>query len=213
MAMPRRSRTPFAARTEPALSGTGAPDDRVDRAALLGWLTLSRTGALAPGADVVATSRAWFDELRLAGPLAAGLREAGLDEGAAWAVADRVRVLLALPRPSEITGPAATADARLLERWLANDVVRTAIGVNTWEGVEWLDRDRFATMLGWAVRLDAIEGVAPRRGPGLVERMTTAADAAGYDVARLRSALAVKPSARGSTTSGRLPRRKPSKPG
>ena len=31
------------------------------------------------------------------------------------------------------------------------------MGLNTWEGVEWLDRERFANLLRWAVRLDAIE--------------------------------------------------------
>ena len=80
------------------------------------------------GADVAATSRAWYDELRLPGALAAGLREAGLDEGEAWTVADQVRVLLALPRPSELRGPARTADARLLDRWLADDAVRRRSG-------------------------------------------------------------------------------------
>ena len=120
-------------------------------------------GELAPAGDVAATSRAWYDELRLSGALAAGLREAGLDEGEAWTVADQVRVLLSLPRPSGSRGPARTADARLLERWLASDVVRTAIGVNTWEGVEWLDRDRFAAQLEWARRLDAIEAPTRRR--------------------------------------------------
>ena len=39
---------------------------RLDRATLLAWLALSRTGALAPGADVGATSLAWYDDLRLA---------------------------------------------------------------------------------------------------------------------------------------------------
>ena len=137
-----------------------APTLPADRATLLGWLALSRTGELAPGADVAATSRAWFDELRLIAPLAAGYRTAGLDEGEAWAVAGRVRVLLRLPRPSSIRGPKRAADARLLDAWLADDAVRAAIGVNTWEGVEWLDRDRFAEMLGWASRLDAIEADA-----------------------------------------------------
>ena len=78
--------------------------------------------------------------------------------------ADLVRVLLALPRPSALRGAARTADARLIEQWLARDPVRTAIGLNTWEGVEYLDRDRFVAMLRWAVRLDAIEtGHASRR--------------------------------------------------
>ena len=101
-------------RTERGFS-VAAPTLPADRATLLGWLALSRTGELAPAADVAATSRAWFDELRLIAPLAAGYRTAGLDEGEAWAVADRVRVLLRLPRPSGIRGPKRTADARLLE--------------------------------------------------------------------------------------------------
>ena len=150
-------------RTEHAFGSSAAPDDPKERAALLAWLALGRIGELAPGADVGATSRAWFDELRLAGPLAAGLRETGLEEGEAWAVADLVRVLLALPRPSGLRGAARTKDGRLLEQWLARDPVRTAIGLNTWQGVEYIDRDAFAAMLRWAVRLDAIEDATQGR--------------------------------------------------
>ena len=178
-------------RTERGFS-VAAPTLPADRATLLGWLALSRTGELAPGADVAATSRAWFDELRLIAPLAAGYRTAGLDEGEAWAVAGRVRVLLRLPRPSSIRGPKRTADARLLDAWLADDAVRAAIGVNTWEGVEWLDRDRFAEMLGWASRLDAIEADAAPDA-AWAERLLAAAEAAGYRVDALRAALATAP--------------------
>jgi glycosidase len=187
------------ARTALAFAAVPAVDDRSERAALLAWAALSRVGELAPGADVAATSRAWFDELRLPAVLAAGMREAGLDEGEAWAVADLSRVLLALPRPSALRGSARTADARLLESWLGLAVVRTAMGVNTWQGVEYLDRDAFATMLRWAVRLDTIEAVAtgapaprPARGPDLVARLSTAAEAAGYRVVVLRASLEAK---------------------
>jgi hypothetical protein len=173
--------------------------DRPDRAALLVWLALSRMGELAPGAGVAATSRAWYDELRLPGALATGLHDAGFDEAQAWAIADLVRVLLALPRPSGLGGPARTADARLIDQWLARDAVRTAIGLNTWQGVEYLDRDRFEAMLAWAVRLDAIDaavatasGPGPKRrpGPDLVARLATAAAAADYRVDQLLTLLA-----------------------
>jgi hypothetical protein len=157
--------------------------------------------------------------------LAAGLREVGLDEGEAWATVDLVRVLLSLPRPSGLHGPARTLEARLLDHWLARDVVRTAIGVNTWQGVEYLDRDAFGRMLGWAVRLDAVEagdatatgdrpvarvvaaaGPRPSRQPDLVARMSAAAEAAGYRIDALRTAL--KPAAgRGSQ-----PRARPRRP-
>jgi glycosidase len=157
---------------------------RADRAALLGWLALSRIGSLAPGPDIGATSAAWFDELRLAPVLAVGFRNSGLDEAAAWGAADRVRVLLALPRPSEIRARGAARDARLIERWAGRDPVRAAMGVNTWEGVEWLDRDRFRTMLEWAVRLDAIDA-GRAEDEAVVERLTAAAAAAGYRIDRL----------------------------
>jgi glycosidase len=208
-------------RTELALPVIQELTGRVDRAGLLGWLLLGRTGELAPGADLSATSRAWYDELRLAGALAAGLRSAGLDEAEAWSAAELVRVLLALPRPSSLRGPARTADLRLLDQWLARDAVRTAIGTNTWEGVEYVDRDGFEAMLRWAERLDAIEMADGKRAapdtaarqkptpPGFAARLSAAADAAGYRVDRLRAAVS-PPARRASTaTTSTRSRRRP----
>ena len=180
--------------------------DRLDRATLLAWLALSRTGALAPGADVGATSLAWYDDLRLAPALVAGLHGTGFDEGEAWAIAEQVRVLLALPRPSTIGRPVRTADARLLEAWLANDIVRVAIGVNHWEGVDYLDRDRFAATLRWAVRLDAIEaGEASDDGERLVARLTAAAETAGFQWTACAARSPAKGQRRSPAGSGRRP--------
>jgi hypothetical protein len=159
--------------------------DRVERAELLGWLALSPIGALAPGADVAATSAAWFDELHLAPVLAGGLRSAWLDEGEAWAATDRILALLRLPRPSSVRARGVVArDTRLVERWLADDAIRAAMGVNTWQGVEWLDRDSFLATVRWAVRLDAIESGMPE-DEALVDRLAAAAERAGYRVDRL----------------------------
>ena len=162
--------------------------DRRDRATLLAWLTLTRTGALAPGSDEAATSLAWYDELRLPTALVAGLHDTGFDEGAAWSITDRVRILLALPRPSTIGGSPRTADARLLKAWLRIEAVRVALGINTWEGVEYIDRDRFEAFLGWAVRLDRVESDDPgvvAASVRTVARLSAAAKAAGYQVDRL----------------------------
>jgi glycosidase len=185
-----------------ATYGDAARDlSRADRAGLLGWLVLSRIGELAPGSDVGATSLAWYDELRLAPIVAAGFRSAGLDEAASWAVADLVRVLLALPRPSSIRARGRNADLRLIETWLTRDVVRSAMGLNTWEGVEWLDRDRFVGLLRWATRLDAIES---GRDPDtrMVERLAAAAETAGYRVDALLDALSRPRSGRRITPPG-----------
>ena len=174
-----------------------AVKDPVEAAALRLWTLLSALGALPKGADPAATSRAWYDELRLAPVVAAGLRERGLDEAEAWSVADLVRVLLDLPRPGTLRGAAKTLDNRLLEAWLARDDLRAAIGVNMWEGTDWLDRDRFAAMLRWAARLDAVEAgkAPPTRLPPYVKRLTEAAAASGYRVASLRELLAPTPAA------------------
>jgi hypothetical protein len=162
---------------------------RQDRATLLLYLVLSRSGALAPGADVAATSLAWYDELRLAPVIEDGLRSAGLvDAAVASAVAKDVRGLLALPRPSGLGGRGRHRELRLLDRWLASEPIRVAVGVTTWDGEEWLDRDRFASWLSWAQRLDTIETGAPA-DPAHTSRLLAAAEAAGYRVDRLRAAL------------------------
>ncbi len=169
--------------------------DPVEEAALRLWTLLSALGSLPKGADPAATSRAWYDELRLAPVVAAGLRERGLNEAEAWSVADLVRVLLDLPRPGTLRGAAKTLDTRLLEAWLARDDLRAAIGVNTWEGTDWLDRDRFAAMLRWAARLDAVEAgkAPPTRLPPYIKRLTEGAATAGYRVDRLTELLAPTP--------------------
>jgi hypothetical protein len=167
--------------------------DRHDRAALLAWMAFSHAGALAPGADVAATSLAWYDELRLPSALVGGLHDTGFGEGEAWAVTDQVRVLLALPRPSAMRGTTTVATARLLDAWLALEMTRVAIGLNTWEGAEYIDRDRLRDLLAWAVRLDAIDGVGSRprvSSAGIAARLAESAEESGYRVDRLRAALA-----------------------
>ncbi len=181
--------------------------DRSDRAALLAWLTLSRSGRLAPGADPAATSRAWYDELRMAGPLVSGLHGAGFEEAEAWSIAERVRVLLALPRPATIGGSRRTAPRRLLDAWLDSGAVRTAIGINTWNDVEYVDRDRFVQLLDWAVRLDLVDTLeaetsqagarttsqAVPNGPfpsaAVATRLSVAGERAGWQVERMRAAV------------------------
>ncbi len=182
---------------------------RRDRATLLAWLTLSPAGGLAPGADVAATSLAWYDELRVPAALVAGLHDMGFGEGEAWAVTDDVRVLLAVPRPSGIRGSARVVAGRLLEAWLARETTRVAIGLNTWEGVEYLSRDRLRDLLSWVVRLDAIDAPDERTAAASVRaavRMAEAADAAGYRVDRLRAELS-GPQKASKTPKRRTPRR------
>jgi hypothetical protein len=66
--------------------------------------------------------------------------------------------------------------------------VRQSLGVNTSDGTEWLDRDRLASLLSWALRLDALDTGAPSDS-ALAKRVLQAAEAAAYRVDALRAAL------------------------
>jgi hypothetical protein len=157
---------------------------------LVGWSIFEPLGSLAAGAMIGPTSRAWYDELRLAGVLAGTLRSAGLDEAAAWAAAERVRLLLALPRPSNIGGRSATERARrLVDAWLDHPDVRAFLGVNRWEGVEWFGRDEWRELLDWALLLDAVDEDDPKQlaaASKLIVSLAAAGEASGYRVDRLR---------------------------
>jgi hypothetical protein len=184
------------------------------RVVLAGWSILEAVGKLASGSMVGPTSRAWFDELRLGPVVAGGLRQADgdLDEGAAWSAAERIRTLLALPRPSNVGGKTPGERAhRLVDAWLSHPDVRPFIRVNTWEEVEWFGRHEWRELLDWALLLDAVELEAERaRSPEarstelrdtvkLVLHLAAVGEDAGYRVDRLRAAIAPASGAKKAT--------------
>jgi hypothetical protein len=182
-----------AAAAEPVASGI---EDPSQAAALRVWTLLSPLGSLPAGAAVGPTSRAWYEELRLASVVADALRGRGLDEGAAWWAAERVHTLLDLPLPSSLGGPAATLPARLVDAWLAHPAVRPFIRVNAWDGAEWFHRESWDELLAWVERLERVltpPGERARRPVGraaLLRTLAETAEASGYRVDRLRAALA-----------------------
>ena len=182
-----------------ALQVAGEIGDQSETAALLVWSLLAPLGTLPDGAMVGPTSRAWYEELRLAPVVADALRSRGLDEGVAWWAAERVHTLLDLPLPSMLGGPARTLPLRLVDAWLSHPAVRPFIRVNAWEGAEWFHRESWDELLAWVERLEWILSPEDARLPRPVERsalemaLTDAADVAGYRVDRLREALGAKP--------------------
>ncbi len=172
-----------------------AIEDRSQAAALQVWALLAPLGSLPSGAMAGPTSRAWYEELRLAPVVADALRGRGLDEGAAWWAAERVRMLLDLPLPSSLAGPAETLPLRLVDAWISHPAVRPFIRVNAWDGVEWFHRESWDELLVWTDRLEwvlATEDGRTRRPishSALERTLTAAADASGYRVDRLRQAL------------------------
>ena len=172
-------------------------EDGSQQAALRVRTLLAPLGSLPEGAAPGPTSRAWYEELRLAPVVADALRAGGLDEGAAWWAAERVRTLLDLPLPSALGGPSTTLPARLAEAWLANPAVRSFLRVNEWEGVEWFHLESWMELLDWVDRLERVGSASSGRRSGsaasrveLIRRMRDAADASGYRVDQLRAALA-----------------------
>jgi len=80
--------------------------------------------------------------------------------------------------------------------WLGIEAVRVAIGVNTWEGIEYLDRGRFDVFLDWAVRLDAVDSEDPEvaaTSASTAARVSAAANVAGYRIDRLLTGLGARP--------------------
>ena len=174
----------------------GSITDGSQQAALRVRTLLAPLGSLAEGAIAGPTSRAWYEELRLAPVVADGLRATGLDEGAAWWAAERVHTLLDLPLPSALGGPATTLPARLADAWLGNTAARSFLRVNEWQGTEWFHLESWMELLDWVDRLERVgatgggaagDGAASRGA--LIRRMRDAADASGYRVDELRAAL------------------------
>ena len=143
-----------------------------------------------------ATSRAWFEELRLAPAVADALRGRGLDEAAAWG-------------PPSVCGccwtcrcrrrSAASADGlplRLVDVWLADPVVRSFLRINRWDDADWFHRESWLELLAWTDRLERVltppeaRVRRPVERSVLVRRLAEAGEASGYRVDGLREALA-----------------------
>jgi hypothetical protein len=181
-------------------------DDPWQLAVLRTWSLLEPLGRLAAGAPVGLTSRAWFDELRLAPVVAVSLRDQGIDEGAAWSAVERVRALLAVARASSVGGRnAVERAARLADAWLTGADTRALLRVNRWQEAEWLDRDAWRELVDWTLLLDAIDLYADstldapvrdrrlRATADLAVTLAETADRAGYRVDAVRDLLAPVP--------------------
>ena len=176
-----------ARRREAVLSAAG-----VERpAGPLGGVAASSDPAVMAATRLEGIDRETFDRLRLWVPL----RAAGYDD---WQVL-RTRVALGLARPSTVRGARALAGA-----WLADQEVRSFLGVNEWEDAEWLGKEAFESLLELVTGLERAAG-AKRASPVIGTLRRTAA-AAGYRVDRFIAALETAPSARAPKADGQ-PRR------
>ena len=189
-ALDRLAVRPKGRAADPIAPVRAAFGDPWHRAVLAAWSILEPLGRLAVGTMAGPTSRALFEELRLGPVLAAGCVRRDLDEAAAWSVVERLRVLLALPRPSNVGGRSAPERARrLVDAWLNHPDVRAFLGVNTWEGVEWFGQEAWRELLDWALLLDALDDAPVRASRAVVDLLLEAGETSGYRLDRLLAAL------------------------
>ena len=176
-----------AATTEVVAAGI---EDPSQAAALRVSVLLAPLGSLPAGAPVGPTSRAWYDELRLAPIVAEGLRARGLDEAEAWWAAERVRLLLDLPLPSSIPGAPERVPFRLIASWLEHPAAAPFLRVNQWDGVTWFHGESLDELLAWAARLERVSSPEAPASPALAA-IAAASAASGFRVDALRDALRV----------------------
>ena len=181
------------------------------------WTLLAPLGSLPSSADAGATSRAWYEELRLAAVVAEGLRDRGLDE-AGRVVGGRAGPDAAGAGAPVAVGGAARRDAALAprRRVVRRPVVRSFLRVNRWDDAEWFHRESWAELLAWSDRLERALTPAddrvrrPVERSVLARRLAEAGEASGYQVEGLRAALdgpAKSPTAKPSAAAKpRLPR-------
>ncbi len=117
-----------------------------------------------------------FADLRLGGPLDRALAERhGLDAEAGRDVGWNGAVLVA--------ASAAPAGVRArLAAWMADPMVRAALGVHEWDGAEWLDGDAAEVLVTSVALGQTIDGVAARTVRARATRLRRALDRSGYRV-------------------------------
>jgi hypothetical protein len=94
-----------------------------------------------------------------------------------------------MARPSTLGGVASSLPGRLVEAWLADDAVRSSLGVNTWEGIEYLDREKLDALLRLVTAIETATDGAQAAAEATTSRIRGAAETAGYRVERLRDSL------------------------
>jgi hypothetical protein len=178
------------------------PDDLPTWSTLLVWALLRPLGRVIGDEGAGLRSRAWLDAWSLAAAVADGLRDIGLDEPAVGRVLDTLRVVLALPDRATLSaltadedGDPAVGAARLVESWLVDLATARYMGINTYGGVTWFDRDGFARLVRWSFLLGVVELRRTAAGDALeaaVARahvvalgLAAAGETSGYQVERL----------------------------
>jgi glycosidase len=157
------------------------PEHERSRAALRAALA----GRATPGALISAAAGALrgldVGGLRLRGVVRESLAEAGLPSAD---LARGVGLAIALARARDLEEPeAAGFSDRAVRGWFADPVIRAGLGVNSWDGIEYVERE------AWLQWLDAVAAGGGRAANARRTRLARAAEAGGYRVDRILESL------------------------
>jgi hypothetical protein len=150
---------------------------------VIGAIAAEALGSLGePGTDGIATDPLGaFDGWHAGGALARALRETGLEESVAWRVVAVVRAMLATPVGALADAADAIGPDGLQAAFVDHPAVRAAVGFNSWEGQDYVDRDAFEELVRALAARDLLSG---RRGTfGAVERVVDGVEGVGFKVA------------------------------
>jgi len=156
-------------------------------------LAIARLGAEPPEAailhawafldPIVATFGASaIESLRLAGPLDGALaarHRLGGDD--AHGMTTDAIVLIAAAATIGTGARAATVPARL-KTWLADPIIRAGLGINAWDGVEWIDADRLGALADRWAATRIVDGTAARSARADATRLRRNVERADYRV-------------------------------
>ena len=195
--------------------------DPTTRVAMRARTVIAALGRLGDATDVQATATAWFTDLRLGPALERILGASGRSD--APEAVHRTWLLLRLPASRGAVTKAATGTGRsktapnlaaaLAAGWLADDDLRTFLGVHEAGGTTWLRSEPLGTLAGWSLALAAAEGGDTVAAAEALDRVVGAVVEAGYAIdgwlARLDGARS-SPAKRPATKPRRrtLPRRR-----
>ena len=117
----------IAGRADRAATGVQSIEDASQQATMRLWALVAPLGSLRMGAPVGATSRAWYEELRLAPVSRMPARPETWTRPPPGGPPSAVRPLVDLPLPSSLDGDAETLPLRLVDAWLASPAVRAFV--------------------------------------------------------------------------------------
>lgn len=178
-------------------------DDRAFWIGLFGWLFVHDLGVIYGAEDSAQQSRSWIDEWLLGRIIGNTLRELGIDEPINAQTLGAIK--LATGQPELFTAQPDEQAEQLLVALLHDYEAQQFLHINRFDNILWFDKDGFEQLMRWLLVLSAVSAqdanllVSTKTAEALtlryknVEQLRQAASISGYQLEKLRTAVAPTP--------------------